>query len=132
MTAPRTYESRRADGLTQEEWLAKVNAHNLAIPHLPQDSALDPSGLVPYPCTHGIAAKPKRFPLTARKPWLDKNGDERPPYGGNSWGRSVYLSITAFGGSGGVPFAHMSCIRCRGEEVPADFWMAADGSSLLG
>ena len=93
----------------------------------------DPSGLVPYPCDHGIAAKPARYPRTRRiNPWLDKEGNERPPYGGRTWGLSRYLSVTSFGGRDGVPYANSGCVVCEGHPVPEDFYTAADGSDLRG
>ena len=113
------YQERRKDGLTEEEWQAKVRAWNLALGK-PHDSVFDPSGLVPYPCRHGIAAKPAAYPPTRHEPWLDADGNEKPPFAGLSWGRSKYLRINSFGGRDGVPYAIVTCPVCDGEQAPAD------------
>lgn len=62
--------------------------------------------------------------------WFDDDGNERPPFGGRTWGRSKYLVISAFGGKSGVPFAVAECFVCLGRPVGDDFYVAADGSSL--
>ena len=116
------YEQKRADGLTEAEWTAKVRAANNALPHLPLPSVFDPSGLVPYPCNHGIAAKPARYPRTRRiDPWLDKEGNERPPYGGRTWGRGRYLRVTSFGKRSDVPYADVKVHRLRGSSGARGF-----------
>ncbi len=124
--APKVYTQRRSDGLSEEEWLSGVRAWNTSIPHLGPPSPFDPSGLVPYPCEHGLDAKPKRYPSTRHEPWKDSAGDERPPYGGTTWGRSKYLEIIAFGARDGVPYAIVKCPVCRGEPRPADMTTPAD------
>lgn len=123
---------QQAGQMSLEEERKKVAAYHAKIPHLTDVAhSFDPSGLVPYPCTHGIAVKPARFPVTkGGTAWLDAEGNERPPFGGQSWGRSKHLRITAFGGRNGVPFAIAECVKCVGEPEPTDFYTAADGSSL--
>lgn len=93
------------------------------------ESEFSPSGLVPYPCTHGLAALPLGHPQVANEPRRNPAGEELPAFAGNSWGRSKYLSIVAFGGrtnhlpGGGevyVPMAIIKCPVCLGEPRPAD------------
>lgn len=115
----------------QEEW-ERNNAANLKIPHLPQDTVFNPSGLVPFPCDHGIETKPARYPVTKGGGFAHLNdaGEEYPPFIGLSWGRSKYLTITAFGGRSGIPYAIASCIVCTTGIYPDDFFTAADGTPL--
>lgn len=116
-------------------------AANDALPHVSDlPNQRDPSGLVPYPCEHGVPVKPARYPHTRNAGvWLDDDGNERPPYGGKSWGRAKYLHIVAFGGRTTTdghgkewfsPFAQILCTVCRGDPVPADFYTTADGFEL--
>ncbi len=68
-------------------------------PHKKQERSMFDSprsnGLVPYPCTHGIAELPPGALPVAGEPRRSKAGGELPPYGGLSWGRSKYLRIKA-------------------------------------
>lgn len=127
--APKQY---RQQGQTdREEDLVRWHAWHFKFPALP-GSVFNPSGLVPYPCEHGIPVKPKRFPVTkGGTAWYDDAGNERPPYGARSWGRAKYLVITSFGGRDGIPYAESKCFVCLGRAVGDDFYYAADGSSLL-
>ena len=114
-----------------EEERARVEALHNSYPDVyGMPSVFNPSGLVPYPCAHGIPVKPKRFPYTKFKPWLDADGNEKPPFAGKSWGRSKHLRITAFGDRGGVPYSIAECVVCITGGAPEDFYTAADGSSL--
>lgn len=127
---PRQYQ--QVNEQTREELRAKAAIAHAKIPHVSDIPVVfDPSGLVPYPCDHGIAVKPARFPVTkGGTAWYDDAGDERPPFGGKSWGRSKYLVITSFGGRDGVPYAYAQCFVCLGRPVGDDFYVAADGTSL--
>lgn len=77
-------------------------------------SALDPSGLVPYPCTHGLAEAPAGMPHKKRPFRPGPGGGELAPYGGLSWGRAKYLHVNPIGR---MP---VTCPVCRGEPRPAD------------
>lgn len=124
------YQQKRRDGLTEAEYQEQCRAWNLALGIPSGPSPLNPSGLVPYPCDHGIAVKPARFAATRQDPWLDEDGNEKPPYGGKSWGRSKYLAVTSFGGRDGVPYAIAECVVCVTGVIPDDFYTAADGTTL--
>jgi len=130
VTEPRQY--RQGDRLGPAAERARIEAIHNAYPHVEaMPSIFDPSGLVPYPCSHGIPVKPKRFPVTkGGRAWFDDDGNERPPFAGKSWGRSKYLTITSFGGRSGIPYATAQCFVCIGKPVGEDFYVAADGSSL--
>ena len=94
-------------------------------------SRFNASGLVPYPCLHGIPVKPARFAATkGGTVWRDEAGNERPPYGGQSFGRSKYLTRLRAGTKNGMAFAVATCAICDGLPVGDDFYVAADGSSL--
>jgi hypothetical protein len=94
-------------------------------------SVFNPSGLVPYPCLHGIPVKPARYPQTkGGSAWFDADGNEKPPFGGHSWGRAKYLTTLRTGIRGGVASAVASCHVCEGLPVGDDFYTAADGESL--
>lgn len=123
---------RQAGYPDTDEERARIQALHNTYPHVTDmTSPLNPSGLVPYPCNHGIPVKPKRFPVTkGGKAWFDDEGNERPPFGGRSWGRSKYLVISAFGGRDGIPYAIAECFICLGKPVGDDFYVAADGSPL--
>lgn len=130
MTEPRQYRDRNApDPEKERKRIEKIHngypdAYGLA-------SVFQPSGLVPYPCGHGIPVKPARYPVTkGGKAWFDEKGREKPPFGGLSWGRAKYLGISSFGGRDGVPYAIAECIVCTTHGAPQDFYIAADGSSL--
>jgi hypothetical protein len=82
---------------------------------------------VPYPCAHGRPTRPA--PFLSRYPRINKNGEEEPPYGGQSWGQGKYLKITAYGGRTStdghgkewhVPFCQIKCPVCLGQPEPAD------------
>lgn len=113
-----------------EEARERWNKHNLAIPALPEGGVthFDPSGLVPYPCTHGLATKPKRYGVMKQggNARLGENGEELPPFGGWSWGRAKFLTITAFGARSGVPYCLVACPVCLGQPEPADMTTPAD------
>lgn len=120
-----TYQTQ-ADKDREAERIRVQKVHN-TYPHLPFPTPFNPSGLVPYPCNHGIEVKPARFAATkGGNAWLDAEGNEKPPFGGNSWGRAKYLGFT--GKQGGVPVP--ACIVCQTGVVPDDFYIAADGSPL--
>ena len=94
-------------------------------------SRFNPSGLVPYPCGHGIPVKPARFPQTkGGNAWFDEQGNEKPPFGGQSWGRAKYLTTLLTGINNGNATAVAYCHICRSLPVGDDFYTAADGSSL--
>lgn len=113
----------------REEQLATWHAWHFRFPALPQ-SEFNPSGLVPYPCEHGIPVKPKRYVVTkGGTAWFDAEGNEMPPFGAKSWGRAKYLVITSFGGRDGIPYATPQCFICLGRAAE-DFYVAADGTSL--
>lgn len=85
------------------------------------ESEFAPGGLVPYPCSHGLAELPKGHPQFHRFPNYSPTGGELPRFGGRSFGRSKYLTITYFGGRteklpGGqeitVAAATVKCVRC--------------------
>jgi hypothetical protein len=91
-------------------------------------SLFDPSGFVPYPCDHGTPVKPKRYPPTKGKlARLDLSGDELPPFGGRSWGRSKYLlhmdPVVIEGKH--IQFKP-KCVVCLGQPKPDDFYTPAD------
>jgi hypothetical protein len=89
-------------------------------------SAFDPTGIVPYPCTHGMPMRPPEYGRFRMFPSLDSDGNEFPPYGGRSWGRSKYLFVGAYGGRQGIPFAYAECVVCRGEPRPDDLTTPAN------
>jgi len=107
--------------------------HNSTFKHLEDlPMPFNPSGLVPYPCAHGIAVKPARFPRTkmfgAR---LDDEGNEYPPYQGQSWGRAKYLlDMEPLAFEGKITLYRPKCFICVGRAVGDDFYTAADGSPL--
>lgn len=106
------------------------------VPDFPHD--FNPSGLVPYPCIHGVATKPARYPKTRYMAQVDADGNELPPWGALSWGRAKYLRISAFGGRVTrsndrdyyTPYADAKCPLCEGKPAPEDFYMTADGFDL--
>ena len=109
----------------------RIEAIHNTYPSLPFPTPFNESGLVPYPCEHGIAVKPKRFAATkGGTVWRDEDGNERPPYGGRSWGRARYLTTLKTGMRNGVASAVAYCVICNGEPEPADFYTAADGTEL--
>lgn len=86
----------------------------------PFESAFNRSGLVPYPCTHGLAVLPPGHQQIHRQPRIDKTtGGELPPWGSQSWGRSKYLKIIAYGSKDGAPFSDARCPICIGEPRPS-------------
>ena len=92
---------------------------------------MDPSGLVPYPCDHGVPVKPARYPKSRYMAQADAEGNERPPFGGASWGRPKYLlhmEPQVYLGKH-VQF-RPRCVVCLGEPVPADFYTTRDGFDL--
>lgn len=92
---------------------------------------LDPSGLVPYPCEHGVPVKPARYPKSRYMATLDEQGNERPPFGGRSWGRPKYLlSMEPLVFEGKHVQFRPRCVVCLGEPVPADFHTTRDGFDL--
>lgn len=103
-----------------DEQTVKDRAWNDSLPHvMPSPSGLNPSGLVPYDCLHGVPVKPARYAHTKwRGVWLDDEGNEKPPYGGNSWGRARFQ------------ISGTQCIVCKTGEYPADFFTTADGVEL--
>lgn len=123
-----TRQYRQAGYPDPEDERARIEAIHNSFPDVyGMASVFDPSGLVPYPCAHGIPVKPKRFPVTkGGKAWFDDDGNERPPFAGKSWGRSKHLRITAFGGRDGIPFALAACPVCVGEPEPDDMTRPAD------
>lgn len=95
----------------------------------PFESAFSPSGLVPYPCAHGLSELPPGHPQVHRVPRRSSAGGELPPWGSQSWGRSKHLRIVFYGGRtehlpGGqaayVPIATIKCPVCLGEPRPSD------------
>jgi len=119
---------RTGRGAQQMEFEAKHNSYP-DVYGMP--SIFNPSGLVPYPCAHGIPVKPARYPqVKGGSAWFDKDGNEKPPFGGQSWGRSKYLTTLRTGIRGGVATAVPSCHICENLPVGDDFYTAADGSSL--
>jgi hypothetical protein len=124
-----TYRSR--EEIAREADRERINAVHNTYPHLGAQRPFNPSGLVPYPCQHGVPVKPSRYPVTkGGNAWFDDDGNEQPPFGGLSWGRAKYLDIAAFGGRDGIPYAVAECVVCTTGTYPDDFYIAADGSSL--
>ena len=100
------------------------------------ESLFMPTGLVPYPCAHGLAELPADHPQFHRFPNYSKAGGELPRFGGKSWGRSKYLTITYFGGRteklpGGqevtVAAATVKCVRCLDPNNQTDVTEWASG-----
>lgn len=93
------------------------------------ESTFVSGGLVPYPCSHGLAELPAGHPQFHRFPNYSPTGGELPRFGGRSWGRPKYLTITYFGGRteklpGGqeitVAAATVKCPVCLGQPAPDD------------
>lgn len=122
-------EAGKPDPIEERKRIERIHNSYPDVRGMP--SVFNPSGLVPYPCGHGIPVKPARFPKTkGGTAWLDEEGNEKPPFAGRSWGRAKYLTTMRTGMSNGNATAVPSCHICEGLPVGDDFYVAADGSSL--
>lgn len=92
----------------------------------PYDMPRNTSGLVPYPCEHGLAAKPARYPVMGPNPVFDEQGGELPPWGNISWGRSKhFMTMEPVLFSGHVSY-HPVPDCCRGTATPEQVQELAD------